>query len=526
MSDATILLTSRINDKSGTGFVIHTEEEQDRSFVVTCAHVIKALGETAIGISNYSASLVNIGDPYSDDLAVLQITPRYPAEPVRVASAAALATSNPQRFVLEGFPLAKVTDESGKRVGWEKRVLRGSVSAAIGRVSRHDSASVVPAWDFVVDSSRSNGEQLNEGYSGAAVAKENGEVFGVVSYKLESGTKGAATSIAALPSIWKTMPASLLERICGATSVTAEATMGAAAGGGGARLVTVKKEPMPSLPRRITQQIANLRPGIGKIKGYKELHDILHTIQRTCLEQIELELRSWHEPQDPPDVGVYSTRCEGLLAQMKQRLPDLALAANETDWITRELEPAVRSLHQAVESGCVSGMKTAKTRLAFVLETQMPALNQVLHAESKALPLAELRISLRAESEANPTAKRLLLLLEQLESLIEIHNKWQILDRRIRLITAQAPTSDLADLTVLWNIMREQTKSLCDTRGEYGNSLLGLVDKLDGAISTSDLARVHASLRNFGSSAGDAFFRVDADLKNNVTEIPELLRVV
>jgi S1-C subfamily serine protease len=72
--DSCILITSKNldNQRFGTGFLVHHSEQ--KSYIVTCAHVISDVGGTdLIEADGKSAAVVNIGADDGLDLAVIEI---------------------------------------------------------------------------------------------------------------------------------------------------------------------------------------------------------------------------------------------------------------------------------------------------------------------------------------------------------------------------------------------------------------------------------------------------------------------
>jgi hypothetical protein len=508
-NDPTVLLTSEVNERFATGFLIFSEG--DKSFVVTCAHVVDDLGKPKVQPEEFKVQIVAKGDPNSADLAVLAICPCHPSVPLRLSRSASTS------FIVHGYASSKVQSVNERQTGLEKRPLHCVIKAKFGRVSRGNLRSEANAWDFDVDAAKSNGEQLAEGYSGSAVLNESGEAFAVVSYKRDGGARGVAISLDALLSIWPEIPKSLRDAV--GSGVTPQAELLGH---------SVRRVPSVQVPRLRRQgwQLPGLKTGIGKIKAYKWLHDYLHTIQRQSLEQITIMLRDCRGTDPPPDVvmyevAMYAERCRIIFDALKADIPKLGLMTEERGWVDGELWPAVRMLGEAAGASRIQELKAARAGLCRVLDQQMHRLNRMLQDQSKMLPLNELRSMIDADLEL---PGRLREIVKGLEALIDIHDLWQELDRQIQILNSEAPTAEIDYLAVMWGNAKESTARLCVAAPEYSRTLAIQSARLDEAIVNRESSNIHSRLRAFSSCAADGFYRVDTDLKRDVTELPELLR--
>jgi hypothetical protein len=195
--DACILITSRNPDnrRFGTGFIVcHSEQ---KSYVVTCAHVISDVGgEEVIEADGQLARIVGIGSDDGLDLAVIEVDKLLdrPVVKLRILSAAG------SPFLTVGFRVF------GRH--FSIAPLIGTVTTAVALESRKYSDRV-KAWNLEVG----NGEHLHDGYSGSPVIDdEAGFCLGVITYKQGDGQVGLAISIEELEKIWITMPAGLIEK--------------------------------------------------------------------------------------------------------------------------------------------------------------------------------------------------------------------------------------------------------------------------------------------------------------------------
>jgi hypothetical protein len=195
--DACILITSinPDNRRFGTGFIVcHSEQ---KSYLVTCAHVISDVGgEELIEADGQPARIVGIGSDDGLDLAVIEVDELL-GKPVIKLKVLGLAGSP---FVTVGF----------RAFGRHFSIapLFGIVATAVALESRKYSDRI-KAWNLEIR----DGEHLHDGYSGSPVIDDDSFCLGVITYKQGDGQVGLAISIEELEKIWHTMPADLIEKI-------------------------------------------------------------------------------------------------------------------------------------------------------------------------------------------------------------------------------------------------------------------------------------------------------------------------
>jgi hypothetical protein len=194
--DSCILITSKNldNQRFGTGFLVHHSEQ--KSYIVTCAHVISDVGGTdLIEADGKSAAVVNIGADDGLDLAVIEID-KLLSKPIIKLKVLGIAGSS---FLTVGF----------RAFGRHFSIapLFGTVAAAVALESKKYS-NRVKAWNLKIR----DGEHLHDGYSGSPVIDADGFCLGVVTYKQGDGQVGLAISIEELEKIWDTIPTGLIEK--------------------------------------------------------------------------------------------------------------------------------------------------------------------------------------------------------------------------------------------------------------------------------------------------------------------------
>lgn len=206
LRDSVVRITSSNPDESsfGTGFVIYQDEQA--TYVVTCAHVVndvggpksvKAGGVTASVIAPIFKENVEPAVLGEDgvDLAVLRVVGLQNKPLLHVSDTGETG----KEFTTAGF------QQYFKNKSFLIRELRGVLGEQVG-VEARDLFERIEAWDLEFTGKY----QLKPGYSGSPVVEASGTVIGIVSTR-EGGEKGVAIAIKALKEIWSDMPDSLLQ---------------------------------------------------------------------------------------------------------------------------------------------------------------------------------------------------------------------------------------------------------------------------------------------------------------------------
>ncbi len=198
LKDSVILITSSDSSRKdfGTGFIIHRDEQA--AYVLTCAHVVKKVGESERVIADgIPAKVIALGEDDGFDLAVLRV--EEPLE--KPVFSLGISGEKGKHFIVAGHYSPDNKTILSKQIS-------GKLGQQIGLVSRGRKERT-NAWDLEIDGNY----YLQPGYSGSPLVDETiGAVFGVVSHQQGKGEKGLAISIEALAKIWQEMPSALLDR--------------------------------------------------------------------------------------------------------------------------------------------------------------------------------------------------------------------------------------------------------------------------------------------------------------------------
>ncbi len=194
--DACVLITSSHPGKQGsfgTGFIVgHLEQ---KSYIVTCAHVIRDVGEDSIEVEGRPAKIVCLGAADGLDLAVIVTDEWVGKSIVKLAVCGGVGIP----FFTAGF----------RKYGKHRIIasLEGKVFEKVELPQSKSYPERIGAWLLGID----HGKRLLEGYSGSPIIDcETNFCLGVLFYKgEESGQTGLAISIEELEKFWLEMPISI-----------------------------------------------------------------------------------------------------------------------------------------------------------------------------------------------------------------------------------------------------------------------------------------------------------------------------
>lgn len=215
-----ILITSNDpkNKDFGTGFPIYWYEPEDVTYIVTCAHVVEAVGgpdkivviPAQVGGVGYNldkmmatgvpeklpATQIASGEEEYIDIAILQVEGLRDKRPLHLRHP---VDEEGKFFKTAGFSQRTTTDSYDFRVlelFFDKRSQTGRVK-------------YVDYWDLEINEKN---DHLQSGYSGSPVVDENGYVVAVVNAQEGSGKRGYSISIEALEVVCPGMFSHLFEQ--------------------------------------------------------------------------------------------------------------------------------------------------------------------------------------------------------------------------------------------------------------------------------------------------------------------------
>lgn len=272
---------------------------------------------------------------------------------------------------------------------------------------------------------------------------------------------------------------------------------------------------------------------------YKDLHDLLHTLQFRCYNYlVQVVSRAKNFPDDTSvwdSVIDYELMLQDIAKELEEasrRQPPSGAAAT---WVTGLVE-SLKQLFAAVESHDAESIHAAIQPIQKVLARQPARLNDRLDEAARALPLAALVDALKGvcdsldQRQVNQTT--LLRFSTGVEALNDLaaglsvlnveHGKWQEIDSEIRLFESGV-SKDVSELVDSWPGLKALTQSQCGgVADEWARLLAEEVRKLDEAIGADEQPKIRQYFQRYRTRVNNRFYQVDLNLK----ELCEKLRTV
>lgn len=269
---------------------------------------------------------------------------------------------------------------------------------------------------------------------------------------------------------------------------------------------------------------------IDSLACYKDLHDLLHTLQFRCYNYLTAVLQNARKsPNDPAvweNVFEYESTVQDIMGGLRKYTESEAL---------RELVPWTCGLVQNLGNlfGAVTKCDPQQIAVALkpinnILSFQPMRINVRLNETARALPLPGLVRALTGLSQKLDSARvnpatvskfqdgldALSRLHCELASLIKEHDKWQDVDielRRLEVTIGQ----DLEDLKLSWPDLKAKTEpNGNEPEAEWGQLLKVDMNKLDESLAEGDLSKSKYYFTRYRGRIGNHFYRVDTALKD------------
>jgi len=266
---------------------------------------------------------------------------------------------------------------------------------------------------------------------------------------------------------------------------------------------------------------------IDVLVNYKDLHDLLHTLEFQCYRGIVQEARRFPDDETALDILIdYELTLQQIVTDVREITVRGTLATHETSWI-KDLERSTQELGGAIENLDTRQIKKAVWLINRVLAIQPSRINTSLNTAARALRLPALVKAMTcvrdnlAHGELDPEKNSqfrngvdaLANLEHRLTVLVRTHNDWQELDLELRRIEANLK-QDIFELEMSWLDLKAMAESLCNSSiDEWALSFKKDSENLDSAITSQNPAKVKQYFRSYRRRAGERFYRVDVELK-------------
>lgn len=210
LTHAIVKITSRAeqNTNFGTGFVIYRDQRGD--YVLTCKHVVNAVGRETLAVDGRPAAEVVSGQEDGIDLAVLRVEPPLACTPLKLS--ASLTPCG--EFVTRGWysfstSTYRENGYSASAVISLSETLTGRLEAQQQTLLKDAAGQCVPAWQLELPNAS---YVLQPGYSGSPVVDTlSARVIGVITIRKDQGQRGLAIAAQALELLWPQRPPDLFD---------------------------------------------------------------------------------------------------------------------------------------------------------------------------------------------------------------------------------------------------------------------------------------------------------------------------
>ncbi|NEO54378.1 MAG: hypothetical protein F6K54_15580 [Okeania sp. SIO3B5] len=202
LEESIVLITSASNAHIGTGFAFY--REQNYTYLITCAHVVKDMGgEENVRVNNNNdipADVVAIENTF--DLAVLRVKDMLNLPLLKLK-----VLSGEKKYYQINIP-GNYLYSSDHKIP-EYKIITGKISQRSKAIQLQEKVVV---WELNIQKGK-----LQKGYSGAPIVEETGFVVGVATHmegiKEEEGKIGRAICIEALKKIWPDIPPTISQQL-------------------------------------------------------------------------------------------------------------------------------------------------------------------------------------------------------------------------------------------------------------------------------------------------------------------------
>jgi hypothetical protein len=266
---------------------------------------------------------------------------------------------------------------------------------------------------------------------------------------------------------------------------------------------------------------------IEVLADYKDLHDLLHTLQFLCYSTMAKEA-----PRFPADESAesnlldYELTFQHLVSQIQDVSARPSMPTGEALWVS-DLHQAQGRLREGLERRDAAALQQSLWLIRRVLDRYPSRINERLNAAGRALrldaieqamtaicdELASLQLTGDAVEQCQAGAIALAALQRDLATLAAEHDQWQAIDVELRRIEAVVG-SDTAELEASWPYLKALSEPLCAGRAvSWIQSLSEATAGLDAAIAAHDPSQTRRQFARYRRLAGACFYQADKQLK-------------
>lgn len=269
------------------------------------------------------------------------------------------------------------------------------------------------------------------------------------------------------------------------------------------------------------------REQVNILAYFKDLHDLLHTLQYKCYNPLVREARTFPGDEVTRENLIdYELTLREIIRELSDIVSRPPITGQTTAWIN-ELAQAARSMQQAIETDDAHLLKRAIWLINRVLANQPSYINANLIATARTLPLprllralvrlreqlVQLNLDQRKLRQFEAGVRALANRNQTLLALVNDHDAWQSVDRELRRIEASLH-KDTNELEMSWDYVKVKVRNLCGNSTEEWAATLDAESKaLEHALGTQDPSRIRQLFLRYHRQASNRFYRVDTNLK-------------
>jgi hypothetical protein len=259
---------------------------------------------------------------------------------------------------------------------------------------------------------------------------------------------------------------------------------------------------------------------------YKDMHDLLHTLQFQCYRGITQEAKRFPDDATSREIlADHEITFDGLIRELEDVAKRGICGDAELVWM-QDLRDAQTEFQKAIQQSATKCLSRAIWLMERVLAIQPSQINTRLNAAARALRLAALVEALTVLRDRftgggldpakiqtfSDSIRSMAALQQNLTALVVEHDQWQALDLDLRRIQQNLKT-DALELELSWDRVQIMIAPLCSIDEPWAVALRGSCDLVGQSITAQDQAKELQAFQRMYAQAADRFYRVDTTLK-------------
>jgi hypothetical protein len=265
---------------------------------------------------------------------------------------------------------------------------------------------------------------------------------------------------------------------------------------------------------------------VDVLGDYKDLHDLLHQTQFHCYEPITAEQSRFPDDLSLDNLDSYRHNLGGIIDRLNDVAARKRVPETETAWFN-DMTQAQAELQRALDDKDEKALKAAIRRLRKIISTQPVRINKGLvdSVRDLRLPilleamtsirnqLAALQLDETKTAQFQQGLSSLERLADELNQLLNEHDRWQMVDGEIRRIDSLTE-NDFEELEMSWEDLKTLSKPLFETiDADWARNTLEASKKLDEALASGNPRNIRMGFKGFRREANSRFDKVDISLK-------------